>query len=295
MTRFRRRGHWRRGKNGTRHWVSSHTVSRDGRDSFESYPRFGTLGRTRWEEDPSPARAASVPTARTSWNPPPEDPNARCPICFEQVWFFRNRSGGCAYFDAIGKPWPLHPCMEQLQDAEDRRAAADARAAFDHALRTNSRFAARRAARGESRMSVAASVQQSEPTSDVHAPSASGASGDDEEPLDWSLVLGGLMALLLSLPVTHWLDTRFDSIPALLSFWAVHLPTLAMAIAIGWFLLRAPRPKLEGGEVLAAVVFAPLLLILGILGNVLTCGLAVPMAAPFVISEANSARRRSTG
>ena len=121
-------------------------------------------------------------------------------------------------------------------------------------------------------MSVAASVQQSEPTSDVHAPSASGASGDDEEPLDWSLVLGGLMALLLSLPVTHWLDTRFDSIPALLSFWAVHLPTLAMAIAIGWFLLRAPRPKLEGGEVLAAVVFAPLLLILGILGNVLTCG-----------------------
>ena len=29
MSTYRRRGHWRRGKNGQRHWVSSHNVTRD--------------------------------------------------------------------------------------------------------------------------------------------------------------------------------------------------------------------------------------------------------------------------
>ena len=75
-----------------------------------------------------------------AWNPPPEEPNASCPICCEPVWFFRNKYGGCAYFDAIGKPWFLHPCMEMRQSAEDRRAAFGARAVYDRMLETSTRF-----------------------------------------------------------------------------------------------------------------------------------------------------------
>lgn len=51
-------------------------------------------------------------------------PNAVCPKCGEEVWFFRNQeTGGCAYFDAIGKPWPKHPCMDaSYSRVTDRRA-----------------------------------------------------------------------------------------------------------------------------------------------------------------------------
>lgn len=184
MSTFRRRGHWRRGKNGTKHWVSGHSVSRDGRGIFEPYSRYSTLRPSRLANDPSPSWRTRVSTARTSWNPPPEDPNARCPVCLEPVWFFRNERGGCAYFDAIGKPWPLHPCMEQLQTGEDRRAPSEARSAFERALLSHPRFAARQAARDEVRMSAARS---SEPTVPATVSGASAVSRPTKvvKSLDW--------------------------------------------------------------------------------------------------------------
>lgn len=45
-------------------------------------------------------------------------PNANCPICGERVFFIRPRNGGCGWFDAMGSPWPKHPCM----DSTERRA-----------------------------------------------------------------------------------------------------------------------------------------------------------------------------
>ena len=40
------------------------------------------------------------------------NPNARCPICEDQVYFYRSPDGGSVYFDELGSPWPKHPCME---------------------------------------------------------------------------------------------------------------------------------------------------------------------------------------
>lgn len=112
------------------------------------------------------------------------------------------------------------------------------------------------------------------------------------EPLDRWLVLSGLWALLLSFLVSGWVDASLDGLPALLSLWAISLPTLCMALAIGWYLLRASRPRGDVGDDLVSVALAPLLLLFGIVGNVLTCGLGALAAAIWVASEANVARRR---
>jgi len=39
------------------------------------------------------------------------NPNARCPKCGTETFFFRSPSGGSVYFDGLGPPWPKHPCM----------------------------------------------------------------------------------------------------------------------------------------------------------------------------------------
>ena len=39
-------------------------------------------------------------------------PNATCPECLEEVYFFRHYNGGCAWFDDIPSPWPKHRCMD---------------------------------------------------------------------------------------------------------------------------------------------------------------------------------------
>lgn len=38
------------------------------------------------------------------------NPNARCPVCDAQVFFYRSPEGGRVFFDALGQPWPKHPC-----------------------------------------------------------------------------------------------------------------------------------------------------------------------------------------
>ncbi|GAA1485105.1 hypothetical protein GCM10009625_19090 [Brachybacterium fresconis] len=111
--------------------------------------------------------------------------------------------------------------------------------------------------------------------------------------MDWWVVLYGLFALLLSLPLSEWIWSRFEWIPGLLFLWAVTVPTLAMAGAIAWFLLRVPPPRWDLGSALATVVMAPLLLVVGIIGNVLTLGLGIPCAAIFVVSEAKTARQQA--
>lgn len=43
-------------------------------------------------------------------------PNARCPVCGDQVYFYRSSDGGSVYFDELGPPWPKHPCMDNGQE-----------------------------------------------------------------------------------------------------------------------------------------------------------------------------------
>lgn len=52
-----------------------------------------------------------------------------------------------------------------------------------------------------------------------------------------------------------------------------------IAVASRWFLLRASRPELDGKSLIVSVITSPILLILGISGNVRTCGLAIPAVA----------------
>lgn len=39
-------------------------------------------------------------------------PNARCPVCGALVFFYANAYGSRVFFDAMGPPWPKHPCTD---------------------------------------------------------------------------------------------------------------------------------------------------------------------------------------
>lgn len=40
------------------------------------------------------------------------NPNARCPECNEQVYFYQSPFGGRVFFDNLGWPWPKHRCTD---------------------------------------------------------------------------------------------------------------------------------------------------------------------------------------
>lgn len=40
------------------------------------------------------------------------NPNARCPVCGADVFFYQSPAGGRVFFDALGPPWPKHPCTD---------------------------------------------------------------------------------------------------------------------------------------------------------------------------------------
>jgi len=102
VTTFKRRGHWRTDwRTGGQYWVGEHAVSRDDWErgwgaSHVDHERIRFRDGLAW-----PKRLLDENV-----------PHAQRPVCGESVWFFRNENGGCAYFDALGKPWPKHPCMD---------------------------------------------------------------------------------------------------------------------------------------------------------------------------------------
>ena len=109
MTTFWREGHWRTGQSGLTHWVEGHPVARE---TWEDR-LWNSWVRGDW------SRGRLVDGV----------PNARCPICQESVWFYRNPNGGCAYFDDLGWPWPKHPCMDS-GTVRDRTASWQAREVY---------------------------------------------------------------------------------------------------------------------------------------------------------------------
>lgn len=40
------------------------------------------------------------------------NPNATCPMCGAQVFFYQSPNGGRVFFDELGPPWPKHPCTD---------------------------------------------------------------------------------------------------------------------------------------------------------------------------------------
>ena len=109
--RYRRRGHYRRSPNGGRHYVRTHTVN------GSSWSSWGSAPTTR-----SAPPSRTTRTARKPATPPvtrrrfiqllPSEPNATCPICGASVYFWRNSAGSKVWFDALGRPWPKHPCLD---------------------------------------------------------------------------------------------------------------------------------------------------------------------------------------
>lgn len=94
MARYNRRGHYRRSPNGGYHYVRPHSVNR----SSWSW----------WS-----GNAAAPPS--TWFHPLPATPNATCPICGARVFYWQNASGAKVWFDALGWPWPKHPCLDFAQ------------------------------------------------------------------------------------------------------------------------------------------------------------------------------------
>ncbi len=41
--------------------------------------------------------------------------NAKCPVCGKRVFFYQSADGGRVFFDALGKPWPKHPCTDSRE------------------------------------------------------------------------------------------------------------------------------------------------------------------------------------
>ena len=287
MATYRRRGHWRTSRNGTRHWVGPHMVTREGSRRLTSFTSsLGHLGSRLVEDAPSGYVATNPSPKPVRWHVPPEEPNSRCPVCGDPVWFFRNRRGGCAYFDVIGKPWTLHPCMKALMTISDRRAEMEAQIDYE-------RWEASCSGAGAARRS---SSRKLTATRRARPAQRTGALVDPQrqEPLDWYLVLSALFALLLSYPVSNWAQQKLEFIGPLLSLWIISLPTLLLTLAVAWFLLRVPRPKFDGTAIIAALIMAPILLVATIAANVVTLGLGIPVLSLLIVSEVK-AHRRSAG
>lgn len=56
-------------------------------------------------------------------------PNARCPVCGAPVYFPKLENGGRVYFDALGPPWPKHPCTDNSTSESGSRAGSMAMSA----------------------------------------------------------------------------------------------------------------------------------------------------------------------
>ena len=99
VTTYRRSCHWRRGKDGSRHWVSPHSVSRGGSATYRNAYRSSLTASYSTSN-------RSVPRFGTQSL---VIPNASCPVCGASVCFYSNAHGAKVYFDDLGWPWPKHP------------------------------------------------------------------------------------------------------------------------------------------------------------------------------------------
>jgi hypothetical protein len=60
------------------------------------------------------------------------NPNARCPVCNEGVFFYANEHGSRVFFDELGPPWTKHRCTDIPRDyvPKSRKPARRARGAM---------------------------------------------------------------------------------------------------------------------------------------------------------------------
>lgn len=68
------------------------------------------------------ARASPLAIARLPSTESSIDANARCPVCAARVYFYISPNGGRVYFDALGPPWPKHPCTATAPERSIERS-----------------------------------------------------------------------------------------------------------------------------------------------------------------------------
>lgn len=44
------------------------------------------------------------------------NPNAKCPVCGDAVYFYANEHGSRVFFDDLGPPWPKHHCTDNPRE-----------------------------------------------------------------------------------------------------------------------------------------------------------------------------------
>lgn len=113
MTTYNRRGHYRRGPNGQRVWVSSHSVTRTGGQTYS--PRSLRYVPGSYAQPQPTYQTRSTPTIRLPRSTGLVRPNAVCPVCGAYVYFYSNDFGSRVYFDEVGPPWPKHPCTDNAK------------------------------------------------------------------------------------------------------------------------------------------------------------------------------------
>ena len=277
MSTYRRRGHWRRGRDGRRHWVSTHAVTRARASSRPTafprgeFPRRVVTPILQPERFPAPVLWRRVPTG----------PNANCPVCGARFWFFRNRRGGCAYFDSIGVPWPKHPCMAGSRI--DSAAARQAVAAYGRAHLITEMKSSGLTHLADLRADLAAGKAENAAidTDERHPLSsaaylarrrASRSSNGAQRELGWWVVVAMLLAWLLSLPFSFaYLNKPEDSM-ASVDHLVVTMPTVISLLGISWFLWRVPPTRPSLGRLAMAIGLAPIFLIVGMISFLLTAG-----------------------
>jgi hypothetical protein len=109
MSIFERSGHWRTNAYGTTFWVESHYVCREGWDIY-----VNTLE--------SHLRAFHADQSYTAHF---VRPNAKCPVCGADVFFYQNAAGSRVFFDELGPPWPKHPCTDNNTYSKNKRRKVD--------------------------------------------------------------------------------------------------------------------------------------------------------------------------
>lgn len=109
MSSFHRSGHHRISIKGNMHWVEDHEVTRS------SYLEYGNLTSRKKKVDETihfPVNPRKIESYTR--------PNAKCPVCKELVHFYQSPDGGRVFFDALGPPWPKHPCTDDLSKRIER-------------------------------------------------------------------------------------------------------------------------------------------------------------------------------
>lgn len=148
MTRFWREGFHRTSVNGYTHWVEGHWVDRDGWGGGSH-----SASRSYFAELLRDARASRTATASFV------NPNAECPVCGAQVFFYRNEFGSQVYFDELGPPWPKHPCTDGGAFARSPPTGAAPHQSTQPAMRSEDEISAIRYWQGAARTDPAFSFQ----------------------------------------------------------------------------------------------------------------------------------------